>query len=109
MSHKNKVELEGRLERITPRTTTTGKQVTEMRVATDREWNGGHTTDYHTVVAWEKLAEQCKDFQEGDTVAVEGRLQTRSWEDEEGKKQYRTEVIASTIRLVEEEVEIEES
>jgi single-stranded DNA-binding protein len=60
-------------------------------------------TDWHTVVAWEGLAEQVKDLREGDTVHVEGRLQTRSWEDREHVeiKHYRTEIIAHTISLVE--------
>jgi single-strand DNA-binding protein len=60
-------------------------------------------TDWHIVVAWEGLAEQCKDLREGDVVYVEGRLQTRSWEDREHAeiKHYRTEIIASVIRPVE--------
>jgi single-strand DNA-binding protein len=60
-------------------------------------------TDWHTVVVWEGLAEQCKGLREGDVIYDEGRLQTRSWEDREHAdvKHYRTEIIASVFRPVE--------
>jgi single-strand DNA-binding protein len=105
----NKAIIEGRLgQAIELRTTPQGKLVTNFRLATERQWNGADgtpftATDWHTVVAWEGLAEQCKDMHEGDVVYVEGRLQTRSWEDREHAdvKHYRTEIIASVIRPVE--------
>ena len=88
-------------------TTPQGKAVANLGIATERQWNGADgapitATDWHAVVAWEGLAEQCKDLREGDLVHVEGRLQTRSWEDCEHPdvKHYRTEIIRSTIRLV---------
>jgi len=105
----NKAIIAGRLgQAVELRTTPQGKTVANFRVATERRWNGADgapmtATDWHAVVAWEGLAEQCKDLREGDMVHVEGRLQTRSWEDREHAeiKHYRTEIIASTIRPVE--------
>ncbi len=105
----NKAILEGRLSQaVELRTTPQGKAVANFRLATERQWNGAdgtpmNATDWHTVVAWEGLAEQCKDLREGDVVHVEGRLQTRSWEDRDHAdiKHYRTEIIAHTITLVE--------
>ena len=105
----NKAMLEGRLgQAIELRTTPQGKAVANFRLATERQWNGADgasmtATDWHTVVAWEALAEQCKGLREGDVLYVEGRLQTRSWEDREHAdvKHYRTEIIASVIRPIE--------
>jgi single-strand DNA-binding protein len=105
----NTAIIEGRLgQAIELRTTPQGKTVANFRLATERQWTGAdgtpmRATDWHTVVAWDGLAEQAKDLREGDTVHVEGRLQTRSWEDREHAeiKHYRTEILASTIALVE--------
>src|SRR5439155_24769960 len=104
----NKVTLEGRLgQAVEPRTTPQGKAVANFRVATERQWKGADgtpmsATDWHTIVAWEGLAEQCKDLREGDLLHVEGRLQTRSWEDRDHPeiKHYRTEIIANKITPV---------
>ena len=114
----NKAIIEGRLgQAVELRTTPQGKAVANLRIATERQWNGADgapmtATDWHTVVAWEGLAEQCKELREGDMVHVEGRLQTRSWEDRDHAdvKHYRTEIIASSIRAVEsgaDEAEVE--
>jgi single-stranded DNA-binding protein len=67
-------------------------------------------TDWHTVVAWGALAEQAKDLREGELVHIEGRLQTRSWEDRAQAeiKHYRTEIVASAIRPVE-QIAVEEA
>ena len=105
----NKAIIEGRLgQAVELRTTPQGKAVANVRVATERQWNGADgtpftATDWHTVVAWEGLAEQCKDLHEGDMVHVEGRLQTRLWEDRDHAdiKHYRTEIIATMIRPLE--------
>ena len=104
----NKAIIEGRLgQAVELRTTPQGKAVTNFRVATERQWNSADgtplsATDWHTVVAWEGLAEQCKDLREGTLVHVEGRLQTRSWEDRDHAeiKHYRTEIIANMIKPV---------
>jgi single-strand DNA-binding protein len=104
----NKATIEGRLgQAVELRTTPQGRAVANFRVATERQWKGADgtpmsATDWHTVVAWEGLAEQCKDLREGDLVHVEGRLQTRSWEDRDHPeiKHYRTEIIANKITPV---------
>ena len=105
----NKAIIEGRVgQAVELRTTPQGKAVANLRVATERQWNDADgapmtATDWHTVVAWEALAEQAKDLRQGEMVHVEGRLQTRSWEDREHAeiKHYRTEIVASTIQPVE--------
>src|SRR5215213_2128937 len=101
----NKTIIEGRLSQtVELRTTPQGRAVANFRVVTERQWNGADgtpfsATDWHTVVAWEGLAEQCNDLREGDMVHVEGRLQTRSWQDRDHAeiKHYRTEIIANVV------------
>ena len=105
----NSAIIEGRLgQAVELRMTPQGRAVANFRLATERQWNGADgtpftATDWHTVVAWEGLAEQVKDLRAGAIVHVEGRLQTRSWEDRDHTeiKHYRTEIIANTITLVE--------
>jgi single-strand DNA-binding protein len=80
-----------------------GQAVCEMRIATsetyrDRNEQPQERTEWHRVVVWGKTAENCAKFlQKGRQVYVEGRLQTRSWDDKEGKKQYMTEVVANQV------------
>lgn len=58
-------------------------------------------TDWHRVVVWSKQAENCaKYLSKGRSVLVEGRLQTRSWEDKQGQKRYITEIVANTVQFV---------
>ena len=102
----NKVYLIGRLvsdpEYLT---TTTGHDVTTLRLATNRVWTnpGGEkkeATEFHTVVSWGRLAQIANQYlQKGGLVMIEGRLQTRSWEDREGVKKYKTEIIAENLQL----------
>jgi single-strand DNA-binding protein len=104
----NKAIIEGRLgQAVELRTTPQGKVVANLRVATERQWNGADgtamtVTDWHTIVAWEGLAEQCRDLHEGDVVRVEGRLQTRSWEDREHAeiKHYRVNLYVTRVQSV---------
>jgi len=85
-----------------------GEPVTTFSVATNRRWSGQdgqprEETEWHNVVAWRKLAEQCNEYlTKGRKVYIEGRLQTRSWEDREtpGKKNYRTEIVATTMMML---------
>jgi single-strand DNA-binding protein len=87
-----------------------GKPVTSFRVAT----NGVYTTpegerkqetEWFTVVAWGKLAEQCNQFlSKGRLVYAEGRLRTRSWDDQSGQRHYRTEVIADRVNFLDRRV-----
>jgi single-strand DNA-binding protein len=58
-------------------------------------------TEWHRVVVWSKQAENCSKYlTKGRTVLVEGRLQTRSWEDKQGQKKYMTEIVASNVQFV---------
>jgi single-strand DNA-binding protein len=83
-----------------------GTPMTSFSVATSRSWttpdgDRREETDWFNVVAWRKLAETCNQFvTKGRKVYIEGRLQTRSWEGQDGQKHYRTEVIAQQMILL---------
>ena len=103
----NKVMLIGNLGADPElRYTSGGQAVTDLRLATSRRWQGrdGTTqedTQWHRVVVWGKQAEHCKEYlNKGRQVFVEGRLQTRSWEDRDGNKRYTTEVVAQTVQFL---------
>jgi len=87
------------------RTTQSGQQVTSLRVATNRMWKDAQgqrqkATEFHSVVLWGRLAEIASQYlQKGSLVLIEGRLQTRSWEDSSGQKKYRTEIVAESMQL----------
>ena len=80
-----------------------GRAVTTFTVACSRVWNNSEgerheETEWFSVVAWAKLAETCKQYLvKGSLVYVEGRQQTRSWEDNDGKKHSRTELVANEM------------
>jgi single-strand DNA-binding protein len=80
--------------------------VAQLTVATSENWvdkegQKQERTEWHRVVAWGKLAEICgKHLSKGRQVYVEGRLQTRSWEDQQGVKKYSTEIVASTVQFL---------
>jgi len=100
----NKVILIGHLGRDPEmRYTPSGKPVTSFSVATTRSWVNAdgerrEETEWFNVVAWGNLAEICKQcLSKGQQVYIEGRLQTRGWEDEAGNKHYRTEVVANEM------------
>ena len=102
----NKVYLIGRLTADPEsRTTQGGQTVTTLRIATNRVWtdpsgNKNEAPEYHTVVAWARLAEIANQYlRRGGLVMIEGRLQTRSWEAQDGSKRYRTEIVAETLQL----------
>ena len=88
--------------RYTPR----GRPVTSFSVATSRTWVSAEgerreETEWFNVVAWGNLAEICKaHLTKTQQVYVEGRLQTRGWEDETGKKHFRTELVANEMILL---------
>ncbi|NCC34624.1 MAG: single-stranded DNA-binding protein [Chloroflexia bacterium] len=104
----NKVMIIGRLGgdpemRFTP----SGSPVTTFRVAVGRQWrdSNGDTheeTEWFSVVAWNKLAETCNQYlNKGARVYLEGRLQTRSWEDQQsGQTRYKTELIANDMIML---------
>jgi single-strand DNA-binding protein len=103
----NKVMIIGRLGRDPEmRYTPNGRPVTAFSVAVNRSWTAAdgdkrEETEWFNVVAWGNLAEICKQhLRKGQTVYVEGRLQTRGWEDPEGKKHYRTEIVANEMIIL---------
>jgi single-strand DNA-binding protein len=103
----NKVMLIGHLGRDPEmRYTPAGRPVTTFTIATNRTWNtsdGEHhsETDWFNIVAWGNLAEICKQhLTKGKQVFIEGRLQTRKWEDKEGNKHSTTEVVASEMMML---------
>ena len=85
------------------RTTADGQRVALFSVATNRAWTEPsgmrkEQVEFHSVVAWRKLAEILESLMhKGSKVFVQGRLQTRSWEDPSGQKKYRTEIIAEQV------------
>ena len=80
-----------------------GQAVCEMRIATSEKYKDKNEqpqerTEWHRVVVWGKTAENCaKYLDKGRQVYVEGRLQTRSWDNKEGVKQYMTEIVANQV------------
>ena len=90
----------------TMRYTPAGHAVTSFSVATNRSYTNGDgekkaETEWINVVAWRQLAEICNQYlAKGRLVAVVGRLQTRTWEDDAGVKHSRTEVVAQTVRIL---------
>lgn len=103
----NKVILIGNLGQDPElRYTGSGTAVCNMRLATnenykDREGNLVEKTEWHNVVAWDRLAEICNEYlQKGSQVYFEGSLQTRSWEDRDGNTRYTTEVKAREMRFL---------
>ncbi|MDP9382169.1 MAG: single-stranded DNA-binding protein [Chloroflexota bacterium] len=104
----NRVMMIGRLGqdpemRYTPQ----GTAVAQMRLAVKRRARAGSNgeqreeTDWFTVVAWERLAETCSQYlAKGARVYFEGRLQTRSWEGQDGQKRYATEIVASDMIML---------
>lgn len=88
-----------------------GQPVTSFSVGTTRSWNDSEgqrreETEWFNVVAWGSLAETCKKtIHENQQVYVEGRLQTRSWQTEDGQTRFRTELVASDMILLSQSVE----
>ena len=104
MASLNKVMIIGNLgSEPEMRFTPNGNPVTSFRVATNRVYTTPtgerkEETEWFTVVAWGKLAEQCNQFlTKGRLVYAEGRLRTRTWESQDGQKHYRPEVIANRV------------
>ncbi len=107
MSGINKVILVGRLGADPEvKTVGQGQTVTRLNLATSESWMGKdgqkqEKTEWHRITVWGKLAEICgKHLAKGRQVYVEGKLQTRSWEDQQGQKKYATEIVASTVQFL---------
>ena len=89
------------------RTTPSGQQVANFSVATNRIWNDARSgerqqkAEFHNVVAWRRLAEIAGQYlTKGSLVMIEGRIETRNWEDaSSGQRRYRTEIIAENMQL----------
>jgi single-strand DNA-binding protein len=88
------------------RYTPSGRPVTTFSVATSRSWNTSEgekrvETEWFNVVAWSSLAEICKQYlTKGQQVYIEGRLQTRHWDDQEGNKHTSVEIVANEMIIL---------
>jgi single-strand DNA-binding protein len=108
MASVNKVILLGNLGRDPElRYTPGGQPVANFSIATNESWakkDGSgreERTEWHRIVAWGRTAELCAQYlSKGRTVYIEGRLQTREWENKEGQKQRTTEVVAQTVQFI---------
>lgn len=107
MRDLNKVMLIGNLTRDPEvRTTPGGQSVTSFALATNRSWNDAQgvrqdAVEYVDIVAWGKLGEIIGQYSgKGRKVYIEGRLQTRSWDAQDGSKRQKTEVVASDVILL---------
>jgi len=108
MAGINKVILIGRLGsdpevRYTP----SGVAVANFNIATSEEWKDKDSgekkerTEWHRIVAWRRLGEICGEYlSKGKQVYIEGRLQTRDWEDRDGNKRYTTEIVATDVQFL---------
>ena len=112
MASLNKVMVIGNLGADPEmRYTANGNAVTTFNVATNESWTDQagdrkERTEWFSVVTWDRLAETCAQYlTKGRSVYVEGRLQTRSWEGQDGVKHYRAEVVADQVRFLGERAE----
>jgi len=98
----NKVILIGNATRDAElRHTSTGKAVSNIRLATNRVVNGQESSQFHTVICWDKLAETTSKYvKKGAPLYVEGRLEYRSFQDEEGKDRGMVEIVASDVQFL---------
>ena len=98
----NRVLLTGRLTRDPElRTLSTGKTVTQFSLATNDYRAGKEFSEFHSIVTWDRLAEICGQYLgKGQLVALEGRLQTRQWEDDKKIRHWKTEVVASSVEML---------
>jgi single-strand DNA-binding protein len=107
MASLNKALLIGRLGADpVKRYTATGTPVVSFRIATSsgrpsREGQREERTEWHQIVAWDKLAEICDQYlSKGRLVYIEGRIQTREWEDKDGNRRRTTEIVASQMQML---------
>lgn len=105
MLNLNRAQVLGNLTKDPDmRFTPNGQAVANFTVATNRKWKGrdgapdGEATEYHDIVVWGKQAEAVVPMlKKGGPAFVEGRLQTRNWEGQDGVKRYKTEIIADNV------------
>lgn len=103
----NKAMLIGNLTRDPEvKTTPSGQNVTTFSIATNLVWTDANgekqnKAEFHNIVAWRKLAEICGQYlKKGNKIYIEGRLQTRDWEGQDGVKRYRTEIVADNMIML---------
>lgn len=103
----NKVMLIGNLAADPElRYTQNGTPVASFRIATTEKWKdqdgqAQEQTEWHNIVAWRRLAEICDEhLSKGAKVYIEGKLQTRKWQDQHGNDRYKTEIIASEMKML---------
>lgn len=78
-----------------------GKTVTQFSIATHDYRSGSEKSEFHSVVTWDRLAEICAEFLgKGALVALDGRIQTRQWEDENKLRHWKTEIVASSLEML---------
>src|SRR5690348_4138337 len=79
-----------------------GKHVTQSSVATtEYAGNGKERPEFHNIVTWDRLAEVCGRYLgKGQQVSIEGRIQTRTWDDEKGLRHWKTEIVATTVEML---------
>ena len=108
MAGVNKVILIGRLGQDPEvKFTQSGTAVVNFSIATSETWKDKDSgekqekTEWHKVVAWRRLAEICGEYlHKGSQFYIEGKLQTRSWEDQDGNKRWTTEVVANQMQML---------
>lgn len=107
MSTLNKVQLIGNMTAAAEiRETQSGQKVANFSIATNRTWKDAAgvkqtQSEFHNIVAWTNLADVIEKYtSKGKKIYIEGRLQTRSWEDQSGAKKYRTEIVAENVILL---------
>lgn len=103
----NKAMIIGRLGRDPElKYTQSGMPVTSLTIATDesymdRDGNRVDRTEWHRVSVFQKAAENCAQYlSKGSLVYVEGRIQTRKWQDQQGQDRYSTDIVANTVRFL---------
>src|SRR3990167_5012453 len=103
----NKVMLIGRITQDPEvRTTPSGTSVANFSIATNLTWvdkqgQKQNKAEFHNIVAWRKLAEICGQYlRKGSKIYLEGRLETRTWDDQSGQRHWRTEVIADNMIML---------
>ena len=88
------------------RYTQSGTPVASFRIATTERWkdkdgNQQEQTEWHNIVAWSRLAEICGEYlNKGSRVYIEGKLQTRKWQDQNGNDRYTTEIVAREMKML---------
>ena len=116
MANLNKVTLIGRLGQDPEiRYTQSGSAVANTTIATNDFWTDKQgekqeRTEWHSLVMWGKLADLAQSYlKKGSQIYVEGRLQTRDWEDQQGQKHYKTEVVVTTMQFLDSRISDSES